>query len=45
MKKLNEELKAQKNKAGKYGDFANKEQMTHLMEEKLMPWKGPSNFQ
>ena len=34
MKKLNEELKAQKNKAGKYGDFANKEQMTHLMEEK-----------
>ena len=34
MKKLNIELKAQKNKTGKYGDFTQKEKMTQLLEEK-----------
>lgn len=34
MKDLNDELKAQKKKTGKYGDFTQKEKMTHLMEEK-----------
>jgi methyl-accepting chemotaxis protein len=34
LKKLNIELKAQKNKTGKYGDFTQKEKMTQLLEEK-----------
>lgn len=34
MKKLNTELKAQKNKTGKYGDFTQKEKMASLMEQK-----------
>lgn len=34
MKKLNIELKAQKNKTGKYGDFTQKEKMTSLLEQK-----------
>ena len=34
MKKLNIELKAQKNKTGKYGDFTQKEKMVELMEQK-----------
>jgi len=39
MRKLNSELKAQKNKIGKYGDFTQKEKMTHLMEQKLQLFK------
>jgi len=34
MKKLSIELKAQKNKTGKYGDFTQKEKMVELMEQK-----------
>ena len=34
MKKLNIELKAQKNKTGKYGDFTQKEKYVTLMEQK-----------
>ena len=34
MKKLNIELKAQKNKTGKYGDFTQKEKYVSLMEQK-----------
>ena len=34
MKKLNNELKAQKNKIGKYGDFTQKEKMANLMDQK-----------
>lgn len=34
LKDLNIELKALKNKAGKYGDYSNKEQMKTLMEQK-----------
>lgn len=34
LKKLSIELKAQKNKTGKYGDFTQKEKMTQLLEEK-----------
>ena len=34
MKKLSIELKAQKNKTGKYGDFSQKEKMVELMEQK-----------
>ena len=34
MKEFNRELKAQKNKIGKYGDFTQKEKMAHLMEQK-----------
>ena len=34
MKKLNIELKAQKNKTGKYGDFTQKEKYVILMEQK-----------
>ena len=34
LKKLNIELKAQKNKTGKYGDFTQKEKMTQLLEDK-----------
>ena len=35
MKKLTTELKAQKNKTGKYVDFSQKEKMTILMEQKF----------
>ncbi len=35
MKELNRELKAQKNKIGKYGDFSQKEKLTNLMEQKF----------
>ena len=34
MKELSRELKAQKNKIGKYGDFSQKEQLTNLMDQK-----------
>ena len=34
MKKLNIELRAQKNKTGKYGDFTQKEKYVSLMEQK-----------
>ena len=35
LKKLEIELKAQKNKVGKYGDFTQKEKMVKLMEDKF----------
>ena len=35
LKKLEIELKAQKNKVGKYGDFTKKEEMVKLMEDKF----------
>lgn len=35
IKELNIELKAQKNKTGKYGDFTNKEQIKTLIEKKF----------
>jgi methyl-accepting chemotaxis protein len=34
MKELSRELKAQKNKIGKYGDFSQKEKLTNLMDQK-----------
>ena len=40
MKELNAELKAQKNKIGKYGDFTQKEKMTNLMEQKFQLFRG-----
>ena len=35
IKEFNDELKAQKNKIGKYGDFSQKEKMATLMEQKF----------
>lgn len=40
MKKLNIELKAQKNKTGKYGDFTQKEKFVTLMEQKVQLFRG-----
>ena len=40
MKELNLELKAQKNKIGKYGDFTQKEQMVSLIEQKFQLLRG-----
>ena len=40
MKQLNMELKAQKNKTGKYGDFTQKEKMVQLLEQKYQLFRG-----
>ena len=40
MKKLTIELKAQKNKTGKYGDFTQKEKFVSLMEQKVQLFRG-----
>ena len=44
MKELNVELKAQKNKIGKYGEFIQKEKMTNLVELKFKLYRGKSEW-